>query len=309
MDDEAVTSITTRKSWPVLLRLSAFLEAAERDAVLGDLAEDGDSSGRAIADLLGLVVRRRMAILSDLRLWVALALFILPVGFLLSMIAHSTAGIGAVYSWMYFNNWDWALTRNPGFWYVLREIAPQFAITCLLLACWSWSAGFLIGRLPNEILRAGRNAFILLLAASQLGNGPHFLIRLWMYFHGLQLRSYLPDPNAPVTANIFYQMFFPWIILATLVILPAISGIRQGKLSLRLRRKMRIVLVTAVVASLLTFLIHPDFGFLLGTPLREWLWRNGTATQTLWWLSCWPLPYMIAVSFRRSRQASSVKAH
>jgi hypothetical protein len=76
-----------------------------------------------------------------MRLWVAFALVVLPVGFFLSVLAQTTAGLGSVYCWMYLNNWDWALTGNPGFWFVLRETALQFMIACLLLVCWSWSAG------------------------------------------------------------------------------------------------------------------------------------------------------------------------
>jgi hypothetical protein len=222
VDNARVNPIMTGKSWLVVLWLSALLEQTEQDAVLGDLAECGDRSGRAIKNVLGLVLRRRVAVLWDMRLWVAFALLVLPVAFFLSVLAQTTAGLGSVYCWMYLNNWDWALTRNPGFWFVLRETALWFTIACLLLVCWSWSAGFLIGRLPNPILRASRNAFIVLLALS--------------HFHGLRLWPPLPDPNAPVTANVFYRMFFPWIVLTALVILPVISGIRQENRSLRLNR-------------------------------------------------------------------------
>src|SRR5215472_11303129 len=121
MDNEPVDdSMISRKSWPVVLWLSGFLDHAEREAVLGDLTEYGESGGRVITNVLGLVVRRQAAVLLDRRLWVAVTLVVLPVSYLLSAIAQTTAGEGAVYSWMYLNNWYWALTRNPGFWHVLR---------------------------------------------------------------------------------------------------------------------------------------------------------------------------------------------
>jgi hypothetical protein len=236
-------------------------------------------------------------------------LLILPVSLLLSVIAQTTAGEGAVYSWMYLNNWDWALTRNAGFWYVLHETAMQFGIACLLLACWSWSGGFLFGRLPNAILRASRNAFIVLLAASQLGDVPARFIQLWMHLHGLPLQPSLPDSNAPVTANGFYRVFFPWIVLATLVIWPAISGIRQGNQALLLGRKMRVVLVTAAAASLLVLLVQvPGFGLLLNVHVREWFWHNRNAMQVLSLLACGPMSYMTAMSFRRYRQHRAARA-
>jgi hypothetical protein len=198
---------------PVAIWLSRLLAETERDAVLGDLTECGESGVRAIVDVLGLVVRRQAAVLLDLRFWVAVPFLVLPVGYLLSAIAQTAAGEGAVYSWMYLNNWDWALTGNLGFWYVLRETAMHFGIVCLALACWSWSGGFLIGRLPNAILRSSRNAFIVLLAASQLGDAPTRILQSWMFLHGLPLSLTLQDMNAPVTSNVFYRVFFPWIVV------------------------------------------------------------------------------------------------
>ena len=46
------------KSWAVALWLSRSLCQADREPVLGDLTESGESGGGAIADILGLVVRR-----------------------------------------------------------------------------------------------------------------------------------------------------------------------------------------------------------------------------------------------------------
>ena len=310
MDDKpAENSMILRKGWPVVIWLSRRLGEAERDAVLGDLTECDESGGRAIVNVLGLVVRRQAAVLLDLRLWVAVAFLILPVSYLLSAIAQTAAGEGAVYSWMYLNNWDWALTRNPGFWYVLRETAMHFGIVCLALACWSWSGGLLMGRLPDAILRASRNAFIVLLAASQLGDAPTRVIQFWMFLHSLPLRSSLPDTNAPVTANVFYRVFFPLIVLAALVILPALSGIRQGNRSVPLGRNMRVVLVTAATISLLILLIQsPGSELLLGAAIRGWLWRHRNAMQVLPLLSCWPMFYLIATGFRRYRRRKPAMA-
>jgi hypothetical protein len=308
-NEPADDTMMSQKGGPVLLWLSAFLEPAEREAVLGDLAECGERGGRAIANVLGLVVRRRTAVLLDLQLWVALGLLILPVSLLLSVFAQTTAGEGAVDSWMYLNNWDWALTRNVGFWLVLRDTAAQFGIACVLLACWSWSGGFLLGRLPNAILRASRNAFIVLLAAFQLGGAPGRVQQLWMYLHGLNSLPSLPDVHAPITANVFYHVFFPWIFLATLVILPAMSGIRQGNQALLLARKTRVVLVTAAAIWLSILLVQlPALGLLFSVNMREWFWHNRNSLQVLSISACWPIPYTIAMSFKRHRRHTAVRA-
>jgi len=292
--------MSSRKSWPIVFWLSGLLGQAEREVVLGDLTEYGESGGRAIANVLGLVVRRKIAVLLDLRLWLAIALVVLPVSYLLSAIAETTAGQGAVYSWMYLNNWDWALTRNPGFWHVLREMAMNFSITCLVLACCSWSAGLLIGCFPNAILQAGRKTFIVLLAASFMIDAPARVIHFWMFLHRLPLRVSLPDIHAPVTANVFYHIFFPWIVLTILVIFPAFSGIRQGNRSMLFGPKMRVLLVTAATVSLLIMLIQaPSSGLLLGAPVRQWLWRNRNAMQVLPLSCCWPMFYFIAIGVGR----------
>ena len=310
MDNEPANgSMISQKRWPVVLWLSGFLDQVEREAVLGDLTEYGESGGKAIANVLGLVVRRQTAVLLDRKLWVSVALVVLPVSYLLSAISQTTAGQGAVYSWMYLNNWDWALTRNPGFWHLLGEMATNFAIACIMLACWSWSGGFLIGRLPKAILRASRDVFIVLLASSQLSDAPDRVLQLWMYFHGLPLRPRLPDVHAPITANVFYHVFFPWIVLAVLVIWPASSGIRQGNQSLLLGWKMRVVLVTASTVSLLILLIQlPGFGFLFGAAVRQWLWGNRYVMQVLSLLCFWPMLYFIAVGFEHYRRRRSAMA-
>jgi len=297
------------KRWAVALWLSRFLCQADREAVLGDLTESGESGGGAIANILGLVVRRWMTDLFDMQVWFAVGFFILPISYLLSAIAQNTAGIGAVYSWMYLNNWDWALTRNPGFWHLLRETAINYSIACLVLACWSWSGGFPIGRLPNANLRANRIAFSVLLAALFLVDVPARLIQFWMSSHGVPLGPALPDPNAPITANVFYHLFFPWIVLATLVILPGLSGIRHGNRSLVLERKIRVLLVTAATISVLILLIHvPGVNLLFGAAVGDWLWRNRSAMQVLPLLSCWPLFYVVANGLGRYRGRNAAVA-
>jgi hypothetical protein len=309
MDSKSANnSMSSQKSWRVVLWLSGFLGHAEREAVLGDLSESGESGGKAVANVLGLVVRRQTVVLLDLRLWLAVAFVVLPISYMLSAITQATAGQGAVYSWMYLNNWDWTITRNPGFWHVLREMAMNFGVACLILACWSWSAGFLIGRFPNSVSQAGRNTFVVLIAASFLVDAPARFINFWMFLRGLPLRPLLPDYNAPVTANVFYHLFFPWIVLAILVILPAFSGIRQGNRSSLLERKMRVALVTATSISVLIMLTHvPGIGLLLGERVMEWLWRNRNAMQVLPLLCCWPMFYL-AVAFVRYRRRKSSMA-
>ena len=295
--------INPSAGWLLVLVLSSALEHREREAVLGDLAESGDSPDKAFADVLGLVIHRQAPVLLDWRLWVAAAFVLVPLAFLLSFLAQNVAGDGAVYSWMYLNNWDWTLTRYPGFWYVLRETAIEFGVSCLLLACCSWSAGFVMGRLPRAILCASSIGLILLIALSQLTNAPHLFMMFCMRFYGLPGPPPLPDTHAPITAIGFYRVVFPWIFLAGLVLLPVISGMRQARRTSTLDWRLRVVLVIVAAASLLTMLVQlPGFGLLLRAPGREWLWYNRNTLQTLSRMAWWPMLYMIAMGFRRYRR-------
>jgi hypothetical protein len=301
--------MSSRKGWHIVLWLLGFLSQAEREAVLGDLIENGDSSGTAIANVLGLLVRRHTAVLWNLRLWLAFPFVVLPVSYFLAAIAEATAGEGAVYSWMYLNNWDWALTRNPGFWFVLRETAMNFGITCLVLACWSWSAGIVVGRFAKADLLANELTFLVLLATSFVGDAPGRFIHFWWSLHGLPLAPSLADTHAPITANVFYRVFFPLIVLALLVVAPAFSGMREGNRSLLPKRKTEAALGTAAIISVLIMLIHvPGFGLLLGATVREWLSHHRNAMQALPLLSCWPMFYFIATAFERHRRRKAAMA-
>ena len=66
-------------SWSLVNLLSRMLEVNEREAVLGDLAESGESGARAVLSLAGLVARRQAALWRVWRPWAALCLAI-PAG-------------------------------------------------------------------------------------------------------------------------------------------------------------------------------------------------------------------------------------
>jgi hypothetical protein len=302
-------SMISRVNWDLVLWFSSTLQVAEREAVLGDLAESGESDGRAVANIFGLVVRRHAGALTDWRFWIAFAFVILPVSLSLSAIAQNATGEGAVYTWMYLNNSDWSLMKMWGFWYVLGDAAMQLAIVGLLLACWSWSAGFVLSRLPDAIFRTSRIALLLLVAICELADAPQHFTRLLMHFYGVPALPPLLDTNAPVTAIAFYRLFFPWIVVCSLVFLPAISGMRQGLQTLIMGRHLRVVLALATAVSLLIMIVQlPGFGLLVGASGREWLWHNRNEVRMLSAFACWPTLYVIAMSFRRYRQHKAALA-
>jgi hypothetical protein len=201
---------------------------------------------------------------------------------------------------MYANNWDWALTKSAGFWYVFGEVARKVATDSLLLACWSWSAGFLLGCLPTRLLSAIRRTSLLLLVLSQVAGAPRHIMHLWIYLYGLPSLPLNADPNAPVTAIAFYRVILPYIVLAVFVALPAFWGLRQSSQTTRLSPKLRLILIVAAIIAISTMLPQiPGFGLLLGASGRQWLWENRHAMQMLPFLAYWPTLYLVAMGFRR----------
>jgi hypothetical protein len=210
---------------------------------------------------------------------------------------------------MYLNNSDWSLMKMWDFWYVLGDAAMRLAIVGLLLACWSWSAGFVLGRLPNAIFRTSRTALLLLVAVFELADAPQHFTQLLMHLYGVPALPPLLDTNAPVTAIAFYRLFFPWIVVCSLVFLPAISGMRQGLQTLIMGRHLRVVLALATAVSLLIMIVQlPGFGLLVGASGREWLWHNRNEVRMLSAFACWPTLYVIAMIFRRYRQHKAALA-
>src|SRR5690349_5591237 len=123
--------------WWIVEPVSRFLEHDERDALLGDLAESRQTGPRAFLDVLDVVIRRQARLWITWRPWLYLLGLIVPVGMLLSILSRQTSDTSAIYLWMYVNNWDAALTQNPGFWRLFAETAGSVFLSYLILACWS----------------------------------------------------------------------------------------------------------------------------------------------------------------------------
>src|SRR5258708_38569863 len=99
--------------------VSSMLERDERDVVLGDLAESGETAGRALCDVLGLVARRQAELWKDRMPWFVLAGIVVPLGVLLTLVSKLVADGSAVPIWMYLDNWTWTYVTNTGAWHDL----------------------------------------------------------------------------------------------------------------------------------------------------------------------------------------------
>jgi hypothetical protein len=121
-----------RICWWFVDLVARTLEADERDAVCGDLAESGESGGQALRDLLGLVLRRQAALWKDWRPWLALA--VIPHAMILTRVSRNMADGSAITLWFYTHNWDWATLGNTAFgWRVRKRFRDGSYLIRLLL--------------------------------------------------------------------------------------------------------------------------------------------------------------------------------
>jgi hypothetical protein len=286
--------------WRLVDIVSGLLTVSEREAVLGDLSESGETCGNALREVVGLVFRRQAAVWMNWRPWLILGTLIFPLSFLLSVKSQATAGESAVYTWMYANNWDWHIVQNSGFWYVFTESATLVLMSCITLVGWSWSGGFVLGYLSPEFFRVNRVVFLLMLAFAQLVDAPGFIIKVW-YLHHATAPSV---PNAPIFAIGVYGAILSVFILCGLVVLPAISGMRQGEQATRLPLLFRIPLMTAAFLTIsLMMLGEPEFTFFLNASGREWIWRSRQTINLLQSVAYWPALYLVAIAIKQPGSA------
>jgi hypothetical protein len=110
-----------------------LLEPREREAVLGDLAEAGETNWHGLLGVLGLVIHRETILWKSWRPWLAAFGLSMPASFLLM-------GFSLSVSWSYQHYAD----AGAGLWALMSEI--------FLLIAWSWTSGFVVGSLSRRTL-------------------------------------------------------------------------------------------------------------------------------------------------------------
>ena len=130
-------------SWRTVELLGGLLEPREREAVLGDLLEEGQGAWRAIPEVLGLYLRRQATLWREWRPWVAAFGVALPTSFLLMGFSLS---VSVAFLKIAGHGEAAARAISPGF--------PLLAGHVLLLVGWSWTGGFLIGAVSRRTLWA-----------------------------------------------------------------------------------------------------------------------------------------------------------
>lgn len=289
--------------WWMVEPVARLLEADEREAVLGDLEESHQTGPRTLLDVLDVVIRRQARLWTGWRAWLIFLGLIFPIGMLLSILSRQTSGGSAIYLWMYANNWDAALTQNPGFWRLLAETATSVFISYLALACWSWTSGFVLGSVSRAMSGLNSLLLCLMLFFGQIIGAPLYSASLdGRPFGGL----HLPDVNAPVFEVSFYRVVLPVIVQVVLVAIPALCGLRlaagMGKLT---RLVSAAVWVAAVVTLAAMSTREIGLWVFLGTrtlhlnaPFGIWT----AMTRSLKYLQpveFWPIAFLIAHLLRQ----------
>lgn len=296
--------------------LCRTLEKNEREAVRGDLVELGQSGSRAMRDVLGLVVRRQFAVWSDWRLWLVLVTAIVPITMLLSLVSSEKLGIGSVYGWLYFSNWDSRLLHERAFWYVLADSFWFLCGRCLTVGCWAWSAGFLLGRsvlFKRKPCLVGTLFCVGLLLGALEGEPAYFRLLFSMIHRTLPSARFLVTKD-PVSAHLVYRTVLPLVAAAVFVALPAVLGMLQGR-SVRPRMGTFMFLATASLIGIALQVPGLIFLILLKMGMRPETWQGWPSlvhsiVELLLIVSYWPAAYLlIKVAFRLSGKLKLIAAH
>lgn len=131
----------TAPGWSMVDVVAQLLERDEREAVCGDLAESGVSSGQALLDVLGLIVRRHILHWKSWRPWFAAFGLALP-GTLLLL------GLSFSISQAYQRMLDPVILEATGL-----KVAPGLSLLLCqvaLLVGWSWTCGFVMGSVSRR---------------------------------------------------------------------------------------------------------------------------------------------------------------
>ena len=290
-----------RVSWWLVDFSSRMLEGDEREVVRGDIVESGESAGQAMRDVLGLVIRRQAMLWRNWRPWAVFVGLIVPLAMALSIASKLNVGWTSVYIWMYANNSDWGLLRNHGFWYVFRESATFVLTRWLILGCWAWSSGFILGSVTRRVMFHANVVLLSLMLLLGMAGAPRYFA-----FYSHFVRSVLSLPQVPVphshvdlSAPIFYRVVFPLAVQLFLVAIPAWRGMRAGAEVERLSSKSQMAVRVAAFSSLVAMLIEIPGGlFFLFIALGLWP-PHLAGFQLAHLVVFWPIAYLLAQATAR----------
>jgi hypothetical protein len=284
--------IMIRTGWWLADVASQFLEPQERDAVRGDLAECGAGGWRALAEILGLVVRREAALWTEWRPWFALVGVVLPLGIMLSHASRSWSDSSALNISLYTRIWEWSYLGYPGWRRDLFAILWSGAISVTALGVWSWTCGYMLASVSRRTVWVAAIAFALVVFLATLGT-PTVARMMHDKFAGH-----------------FYGIVLPRLFRFAFVILPLLWGIQSRRKGI-VRPMMLLVGAAAVIV--LTVLASPGLENSLvwgrghyGDAGPDRTFGTSDDPRPLWPVALvmlWPTAYILATAMpNRSRR-------
>lgn len=252
---------------------SQLLDPQERAAVRGDLTEARVSGGRALLEVLGLVVRRHVALWAEWRPWVALLTIVVPIGIMLSHATRWWADAYAFDTLIYLGYPPWG--RD------LPELVWSATISAAALAGWSWTSGYVLAALSRRTAWHSCAVFAVIVFLGTLGTAT------------------IARANSDAFAGHVVGVVFPRLSRFIFVVLPVVWGIhccRRGSLS----RGM--LSIGAVALIVLTLMLGPflDSSLTLGRGTVDDL-------RPLWPISLlimWPTAAILFSAWRRASISS-----
>ena len=204
-----------RLCWWLVDKLSQTLDPDEQDAVHGDLAESGATSGRALCEILGLIASRQTALWRDWPPWLALVGIAIPFGWHLLHHSLSASRTYDLYSWILWNYEyiDPAILEENGM--TARRGVGFFVLQSVTLIVWSWTSGCALASL------SGRATWV---------TGTVFLGEVGLLMSALLLHIFSPKPTLVFGVS-FVLVLFPFALGLRRGLRPNPLGLRRTLLA------------------------------------------------------------------------------
>jgi hypothetical protein len=276
--------VTRRLSVGLITALASLLEPAERDAIVGDFLDSGDTFFQGFRGVIGLILRRQLGLWKKWEPWAALIGIVVVAGPLLSRFVwdieafYSVTTVGAYFSSVeHWNGQDW--TTAP----TARDVV-FFVCFSLVIIMWSWVSGFVLGSFSGKTLwLTGVAMYLTVLNFAPMASGT------------VSLHS-AGAPTLPVFLLDRLQM---WTKSESLLFfIPVMFGVRSG-----LRRNLLPLSRALFIGSLISLSTSVMVG------MSAWGYQIDTSHGTIgaWGapafnlqslLASWPLIYVMCIAWR-----------
>jgi len=227
-----------------------------------------------------------------------LASVVIPIGLLLSYATRSWGGTSGTYISIYWRFWDFSYLAVPGWRRDVIDLAVRIGSECLALVGWSWTCGFVLGRVSRRTV------------------WPTVLMFAVVVFFGTMGTAVAGEPRG--NPSLQYHVVFvvlPRFFRTFLVLLPAAWGAYRGSQASSLPLGPTVLAVVVLAGA--TFLVSQGLerslvfgGLVPADPGPDGFLVSADDPRPLWFLSLvmmWPAAFILAEASRERgmRRASS----